>query len=407
MQSGWRIGSIFGIPLLIDPSWFLILGLITFSYSSLYRSQFSNWGGGTAFLVGLATALLLFLSVLLHELGHSLVARSQGIRVNSITLFLFGGVASIDEESKTPGQAFQVAIAGPLVSFALGVLMILGGGSLEARTPLAEMLTNLGQINLILGLFNLIPGLPLDGGQVLRAFVWKLTGDRYQGTQWAARSGKILGWTAILLGLYAFLRFGSSGGLWIALLGWFGIRNADAYERVTTLQQALSRLQASDAMTRDYRVIDADQRLRQFAELALLEEHAPPVYFASSNGRYRGVISLDTLRSIERSQWDHLTVQDVLTPMEQIVSLPEKAALIDVIQRLEAENLPRLTVVTPTGAVAGMIDRGDIVRAIAQKLRLPISEADIRRIKAEGAYPPGLPVPTIVKTVDFKHSGPE
>jgi Zn-dependent protease len=399
MQSGWRIGSIFGIPLLIDPSWFLILGLITFSYSSVYGRQFSNWGGSTAFLVGFATALLLFLSVLLHELGHSLVARTQGIRVNSITLFLFGGVASIDEESKTPGQAFQVAIAGPLVSFALGALMVWGGRFLEAKTPLEVILTNLGQINLILGLFNLIPGLPLDGGQVLRALVWQLTGDRFQGTRWAARSGKILGWTAMFFGIYAFVRFGSSGGLWIALLGWFGVRNADAYDRMTSLQEALSRLQASDAMVRDYRVIDADLPLRQFAEMVLLEADAPPVFYASSDGRYRGLISLDTIRAIERSRWDRLTVQDVLTPMDQLSSLPEKSPLVEVIQRLDAENLPRITVVTPTGAVAGTIDRGDIVRAIAQKLRLPISDADIRRIKAEGTYPPGFPVSNLAQSM--------
>ncbi|MGF1538739.1 MAG: site-2 protease family protein, partial [Elainellaceae cyanobacterium] len=197
MRQGWRIGSMFGIPLFIDPSWFFILVLVTVSYSLNWQDQ--NWQG-LEWIAGFVMALLLFSSVLLHELGHSLVARSQGIPVNSITLFLFGGVASIAEESKTPGQAFQVAIAGPSVSLGLFVALILAAQVVPIE-PAQIILDRLAKVNLVLALFNLLPGLPLDGGQVLKAAVWKFTGSRIQGVRWAARAGFLLGGTAIALGV--------------------------------------------------------------------------------------------------------------------------------------------------------------------------------------------------------------
>ena len=255
--------------------------------------------GPLAFGVGFLLALLLFSSVVLHELGHSLAAQAQGIKVNSITLFIFGGIASIDKESKTPGEAFQVAIAGPLVSFGLYLVM-----TLAALTPflpeVAQIVVgNVAKMNLVLTLFNLIPGLPLDGGQVLKSAVWKATGSRTQGVRWAARVGQTLGWTAIILGLFSYLTTQRLDLLWIALIGWFAVSNASTYSRVTDLQEAIASLHASDAMVREFRVIDADMPLRQFADQQLLQEGRPPVYFAASDGRYRGLVSIDDLRTVE------------------------------------------------------------------------------------------------------------
>src|SRR6478672_8497165 len=171
MQAGWRVGSLFKIPLYIDPSWLYILALFTFLNGIDLQRGYPQESSIVIWASGLLMTLLLFASVLLHELGHSLVARAQGIKVNSITLFLFGGVASIDSESKTPGQAFQVAIAGPLVSFALFLILGLGSQVLPPKSLLAIVTERVALINLVLGLFNLIPGLPLDGGQVLKAAI--------------------------------------------------------------------------------------------------------------------------------------------------------------------------------------------------------------------------------------------
>jgi Zn-dependent protease/CBS domain-containing protein len=395
MQTGWRIGSLFGIPLLIDYSWFVILALATSEYASSYRL----WGPALSWSAGLAIALLLFGSVVLHELGHSLAAMSQGIKVNSITLFLFGGIASIDSESKTPGQAFQVAIAGPLVS--LGIFLILGLGSqvLPPTNLLKIVAERVAEINLVLGLFNLIPGLPLDGGQVLKAAIWKITGSRFAGVRWAAKTGQVLGWLAIAFGLTLCLLAGEYSGLWIALIGWFGIRNATAYSRFTLLQEALLKTKASDAMSRDFRVVDADSTLREFADRYLLEVNPFPFYVAAANGRDLGLVSIDDIRFTERSQWQIQTLHDILQPLETTTTVSEKASLAEVINTMESSQLSRIIVLSPIGSVAGTIDRGDVVKILAKYLKPTISEADIKRSKEENSYPQGLQLGAIAKSV--------
>lgn len=396
MQKNWRIGSLFGIPLFLDPLWFVILGLATLNFGVAYQI----WGTALAWSAGVVMALLLFGSVLLHELGHSLVARAQGIKVNSITLFLFGGIASIEEESKTPGKAFQVAIAGPAVSVGLFLFLKLLGDFLLPNSAASMMVGDLARINLVLALFNLIPGLPLDGGQVLKAALWQATGNRFQAVRLAAKAGQILGYGAIALGLAVDYFTGELvTGLWIALLGWFGIRNATSYDRITVLQETLLNLVAGNTMTRDFRVVDANQTLRSFADSYLLDTTAPGVYFAESDGRYRGIVSIDDLRLVERSQWETLLVQSIVHPLTEIPTVTESTTLVEVINKLEKEQLARITVLSPAGTVAGIIDRGDIVGQLAQKLNWRITEAEIKRVKEEGSYPPGLQLGAIAKSI--------
>ncbi|AUT00493.1 site-2 protease family protein [Nostoc sp. CENA543] len=395
MQTNWRIGSLFGIPLFLDPLWFVILGLATLNFGVAYQEL----GTVTAWSAGIIMALLLFASVLMHELGHSLAARSQGIKVNSITLFMFGGIAAIEEESKTPGKAFQVAIAGPLVSIGLFFLLRLGGHVVPDTSPISMMVGDLARINLVVALFNLIPGLPLDGGQVLKAALWQITGNRFQAVHWAAKAGQILGYGAIALGFVVdFLTRELVTGLWIALLGWFAVRNANTYDRMTTLQETLLKVTAADAMTRDFRVIDADQTLRSFADAYLLATTASEVYFAASDGRYRGMVAIEDLRLVERSEWETQTLHSIVHPLTEIPTVTESTSIAEVINKLETEKLARVTVLTPAGAVGGVIDRGDIVQTLVEKLGLQISEGEIKRIKQDGNYPPGLQLGVIAKS---------
>ncbi len=397
MRSGWRVGSILGIPLYLDTSWFVIVLLVTFVYGSNPIWQ-QNWGD-VAWLVGLSMALLLFGSVLLHELGHSLVAKSQGIKVNSITLFLFGGIAAIDQESKTPGQAFQVAIAGPAVSLGLYVLLTLCVALLSLPAPVTVLFANVAQINLVLTVFNLIPGLPLDGGQVLKAAVWKATDSRIKGVRWAARTGQTLGWVAVGGGLLAYLAQPSLDLIWIVLIGGFAIRNASNYGRVADFQETLSELTAADAMARDFRVLDANMTLREFADEFLLQSTQAPVYLAASDGRYRGLVKIEDVRDVERSQWEVKTLMDIVRPLMSVTHVRETTSLAEVIMLLEQQSLSRLLVLTPADAVAGVIDRGEVVRALGTKLNLAISDTVIQRIKDEGEYPPGLKLPALAKSL--------
>ena len=394
MQANWKIGSLFGIPLFLDPLWFVIFTLATLNFGFAYQ----EWGTVLAWSGAIVMSLLLFGSVLLHELGHSLAAKSQGIQVNSITLFLFGGIAAIEEESKTPGKAFQVAIAGPSVSIGLFFLLRLVSYVLPDASLASTITADLARINIVLALFNLIPGLPLDGGQVLKAAIWKATGNRFQAVRGAAKAGQILGYSAIALGLAVdFITNDLVTGIWIALLGWFGIRNATNYDRITILQETLLKTTVAEAMTRDFRVVDANQSLRTFADLYLLDSNSQ-VYYAESDGRYRGLVSVDKLRQIERSEWETQTVEAIVTPLTEIPTVNESTTFVEVINKLEKEQLSRITVLSPAGAVAGIVDKGDIVQVLAKKIKLKISENDIKQVKQDGNYPPGLQLEAIAKS---------
>ncbi|PSB01343.1 site-2 protease family protein [Merismopedia glauca] len=405
MRAGWRIGSIFGIPLYIDSSWFVIFILIAMAnFSDLY----AVWGLLLAGIAGISMALLFFTSVLFHELGHSLVAMSQGIQVKSITLFFFGGLASIEKESKNPTQALQVALAGPGVSIILYGLFYLVTLLAPDRSLLQVIAEYLATLNLVLAVFNMLPGLPLDGGQALKALVWKFTGSRSQGVRWAANSGKIVGWIGIVLGLSLFLITGSLGGIWPALIGWFILSNANNCDRLNTLQDILSQLTAVQVMTREFKVVDARMSLRQFVDEYLLkdawsakgETRLSLPYYAAAEGRYRGAVEVEKIQNMERSLWETETLQTALTPLSEIFSLPENAPLSEVINGLEAENLGFMTILSPAGSVSGVIDRGDIVRSVAKRLNLELPEAEIQKIKLEGKYPIGLQLQAIAKTTN-------
>ncbi|MGB3790060.1 MAG: site-2 protease family protein [Phormidesmis sp.] len=401
MQTGWRVGSLFNIPLFIDNSWFFIVLFITFSQGS-DPSRVELLGTSGAWAVGLLYALLLFGSVLLHELGHSLVAQSQGIKVSSIKLFLFGGVASIERESSTPGGAFKVAAAGPAVSIALCVLLTLLGATSSLPPVAIGLVREVAQVNLVLALFNLLPGLPLDGGQIFKAAVWKITNSRTTGVRWAAKSGQVVGWGGIVLGAVAFLSTGSVfAALWPVLIGLFILRNAGAYNRMNTLQEELAKLKTGDAAVRDFRVLDANMSLRQFADEYLLEDKkAAPIYFASSDGRYRGMVTIEDLRQVERSEWESRNLHSIARPLLEIPHVGENTPLTEAIQLLEDKQIPRLTVLTPADAVAGTLDRGDIVRSVARQLKLPITEPIIEKIKQDGVYPAGLQLGAIVQSIE-------
>ena len=412
MQSGWRIGALFNIPLFIDPSWFLIIAFLTFQNGVIWQQRYTSWSPTIAYSAGFVMALLLFASVLLHELGHSLVAKSKGIEVSSIRLFLFGGVASIEKEPKLPGDMFQIAIAGPLVSLALWILCTAAVVILAPKSTIAlVILSSIASLNLTLTLFNLIPGLPLDGGQMLKAIVWKSSGDYLTGAHWAAKTGLWLGWAISIIGFADVLGVtGSLGlpeivGFWGVLIGWFMRQNAQNADRLTDVQEAMMKLDAQSVMTRDYRVLDAEMNLRQFAEEMVLKEDPGTTYFAASDGRYRGAVSVDMLQTVERSLWNSQTLRELATPLQDLPHVAERTSLAEVIQRLEVEKLEKITVLTLSGAVSGMIDRGDITRAVSQKMGFEISPNLVAQIKTSGNYPPGLQLSRIADSVQEIKAG--
>lgn len=365
-MNGLRFGNLFGIPFYINPSWFLVLALVTWDYGGGLAQQFPSLTGAAPWLLGLGAALLLFASVLAHELGHSFVAIRQGINVKSITLFIFGGLASLERESDSPAEAFWVAIAGPLVSFTLFFFFMAISILAPISGPIAAIVNLLAYINLAIGLFNLIPGLPLDGGNVLKSLVWKITGNSYKGITFAGRVGQFIGWSAIGLSVLSFFGLSPVGSVWTLLIGWFLLQNAGFAAQSAQFQERLDGLTAGDVVEPDSPVIAANASLRQFADESILNQDSGWQRFLVTDDDQQliGTASIADLKQIPIDQWEMQTVRDIAKPTESELTIQSNRPLLDVIQLLEEKRLSALTVITENGNVVGLLEKSAIIERL-------------------------------------------
>jgi Zn-dependent protease/CBS domain-containing protein len=364
MNGSFRVGSLFGIPFYVNTSWFIVLALVTFSYGTELGATFPRLGVAPSFLLGLVSALLLFSSVLAHELGHSFVAMRQGIEVKSISLFLFGGLASFDRESKTPGQAFWVAIAGPLVSLGLFGMLRTALLGFNTLSPLTAVISLLASINLILALFNLIPGLPLDGGNVLKAIVWKITGDPYKGVVFAGRVGQIFGWLAIGTGLLP-LFFGYGPQLWNILIGSFLLQNAGRAAQSAQIERTLSSRTAADAITPDSPIVRSDLTLREFANQHIIGNVREWKRFlvVDDAGKMIGAIAADDMKKVATSDWVRTTVAELTQPLT-LETIAARASLLEALQMMERIHQNELPVADETGAIIGLFEKNTAIEIL-------------------------------------------
>jgi len=369
MNGSIRVGNLFGIPFYINLSWFIILALMTLSYGDNLGSQFPQLGLGLSLFLGLIAALLLFASVLAHELGHSFVAIKQGIQVKSITLFLFGGLAGLDQEAKTPAGAFWIAIAGPLVSLLLFLGLHFIGSYLLVTGALSALVNLLAYVNLALAIFNLIPGLPLDGGNILKALVWKITGNQYQGTVFASRAGQVLGLIGISLGFLPLFISGGSLNFWTILIGWFLFSNAGVLAKDATLRNKLSGFTAEDALVNQNSVVSQDISLRTFVNDYIIGK--PPIQqFLVTNeaGKLVGQISGDDLKPIPTAQWPLTHIEMVMKSVEFDTIIDAKQSLLEVVTLLEQQQLNQVPVVR-NGVLVGFIEKASIRRLLDKPLQ--------------------------------------
>jgi Zn-dependent protease len=363
-----RVGTLFGIPFFVNPSWFLVLGLVTLTYGDDLARAFPSLLPGVPLVLGLATGLSVFASVLAHELGHSWVAIKQGIQVKSIALFLFGGVASLEQEPATPGNAFWVSIAGPAVSFLLFGLLTLFNGVITLPAPLAAIVTVLSLVNLSLGLFNLIPGLPLDGGNILKAIVWKITGNPYQGVKIASWVGQAFGYVAIASGVIPLLLYGSFDNLWNVLIGWFLVQNAGKAAQFARVQSRLTGLVVADALTTNSPVVAAESSLRDFVDLRTLSHSNWRKFLVTDTaGKLVGEIAVDALSGIPTDQWPTTQVSELMQPIESTTTIESGSSLLAAIEQLEKYQLPALTVVQTNGLLVGLLEKTVIIDLIQQR----------------------------------------
>ena len=371
MNNNIRVGNLFGIPFYVNPSWFLILGLVTFSLGESLSAQFPALGGTFPWLLGLVSALLMFSSVLAHELGHSLVAIKQGIEVKSISLFLFGGLASLEKESKTPAEAFWVAIAGPLVSLALFGTLTFISQTITLPGPLGAIAGLLAYINLVLALFNLIPGLPLDGGNILKALVWKITGNPYKGVVFASRVGQVVGWIGIIVGALSILGLSNVGSFWTLLIGWFLLQNAGRSAQSATIQDALDGLTAADAIAPDSPIVSANLSLREFANNFVIGNGKWSRFLVrEESGKFIGTVSVEDLKTIPTSDWPETPVERLTKPVELAITIRPEQSLLEAIALLEQKQLSQIPVIRDNGEVVGLLERSEIARLLQERAQV-------------------------------------
>jgi Zn-dependent protease len=420
---GWQLFKIRGIPLRIHPTWFVILFVATVAFEQHYRlTLMGQVSPGLLWAVALVTAVMLFVSVLLHELGHSLVALAQGVQVRSITLFLLGGVASVERECSTAMGALLVAAAGPAVSLVLAVaLLALGHPASHISPVLGEMVNQLGALNLVLALFNLLPGLPLDGGLIVKAMVWQITGSQRRGLEVANASGRLLASLAIVLGSLMLLRGSGLAGAWLILLGWFGLGAARNQTQLLQVQKALKELRVKDVAQRRYRVLEASTSLRQLSRLRLEDgpssesalgsqasqpapgalagqaggdllpaagSELPDWILVCDRGRWRGVIDDAPLQDLPVQRWDSERVGDHLLPLSSLVSIPESAPLWQA--ALELESNQRLLVLGPAGLPCGTVEKTELGEAVLRRLGLRLPPPLLASARRQSGYPLGL-----------------
>jgi Zn-dependent protease len=368
MNGNIRVGNLFGIPFYINPSWFLVLGLVTLTYGGELAGVFPQLTGITPWILGLVTALLLFASVLAHELGHSFVAISQGIKVNSITLFIFGGLASLEKESESPGNSFWIAIAGPAVSLLLFGLLTALQISTPIAGPIAAIISLLASINLVLALFNLIPGLPLDGGNILKSLVWKITNSPYKGIVVASRVGQIFGWIAVILGVLSVLGITQFGSIWTVLIGFFLLQNAGRSAQSGAIQEKLSGLTAADAVNPDSPIIPADLTLREFVnEYVIGKQTWRKFLIVDDEDKLLGTVEVDKLKTIPTSDWVQVKVAELVQPIDTATTIQADESLLDVVMRLEKQEDKQVPVVKENGVLVGLLERSSIAELLQKK----------------------------------------
>jgi len=354
-----RIATIAGIPISLDYSWFLIFFLLTWSLgASYFPAQFPGWPSWQYWVIGALATILLFVSVLMHELGHATVARHYHIQVGEITLFIFGGVAQLRDEPKSPGSEFWIAVAGPAVSLLLG--LVFSGMATVITFPQAlAVFRYVGYINLSLFLFNLIPGFPLDGGRVFRALIWAITRNMHKATTIAVNVGRLIAYGFIIVGLFMIFRGNFVNGLWMAFIGWFLESAAIAQSQQQKLRDILSRYQVRQAMSSQTLTIPAHLTLDMLADHYFLNG-GKRAYLVQQDGQSSGLLTIHQLAKAAKPDWLHTTAGQVMIPLDQVKSVHPDDDLWTALQKMDRNGVNQLLVLD-NDVIIGTLSREDLV----------------------------------------------
>jgi Zn-dependent protease/CBS domain-containing protein len=365
--TGIRILRVWGIPIYLHVSWFIIFALITLSLAKQFTSQHPGWSQTQHYALGIITSVLFFASVVFHELSHSFVALRYRIPVKSITLFVFGGLAGIGREPDKARQEFNIAIAGPLSSMFLAGCFWLITRFFHGDEMVAAAAGWLWQINLALAVFNLVPGFPLDGGRILRGIAWGITGNFERATRIAANAGKAFAYVMILVGVWQALNGNWVGGLWTAFIGWFLLSAAQESFAQVAIRSTLNGVRALDVMTHDIPTVARDMSLEEYVHEVL--RTGVMTHIVMGAGKPVGLVSLQAARSVSRDEWATNSVQAVMLPVDRIQWATPDEPVLAVLERMQKEDIAQMPVVSD-GHIIGMISRDAILRVLQTRLQI-------------------------------------
>lgn len=356
--SRYRIGRILGISVYLHSSWFIIFALISYSLATQFTAQHPAWRPMQHWTLGILASVLFFVSVLVHELGHSMVALRCRLPVNSITLFVFGGLSEIGREPENAKQEFVIALAGPVTSFLLAGLFFAASRLTISSEMAGSLFGWLAEMNFILAAFNLAPGFPLDGGRIFRSIAWGITGDFNRATTLAAHAGQWVSYAMIAWGIVQAVRGDPVGGIWLAFIGWFLLSAARESLTHINMRGSLEGLRASDVMITDVPVISGGMTLEEYAQEVVRTGRR--FHNVSVSGQIAGVVSLHAVQQIPRSEWGMTSVQAVMQPWGRIHWASPSEPAVAVLKRMQGEGISLMPVMHGSQWV-GTITRDSIM----------------------------------------------
>jgi Zn-dependent protease/CBS domain-containing protein len=373
----WQLFRLRGIPINVDASWLIIVALLTWTLTNFFQEAVPGLVLSSYWIMGLVTALAFFVCIVLHELGHALVAQRLGIPLRGITLFLFGGVAELEGEPASAGREFFMAIAGPIVSAVLAALFwLLSAMAAQADSgrQIVVMLQYLAWINLSVLVFNLVPAFPLDGGRVLRSILWGALGNLRRATYWASLLGQGFAWLLIALGVLQFFAGNIVGGMWLGLIGLFLSNAAQGSYQQVLARQALQGEPVRRFMNPEPIVVPPSLDLQTWVEDYVYRYHHK-TYPVTSNGHLEGVVSTGALAQYPRREWDRHTVAEAMRQDLQAISLTPDADALKALEQMQRTGSSRL-LVTDNGRLVGIVSLKDLLRFLQLKLELESGDED-------------------------------
>jgi len=358
---GLRVGKVFGIPIYLHSSWFIIFALITYSLATQFTAQHPTWRPEQHWALGVIASLLFFASVLIHELGHSVIALRYKIPVASITLFVFGGLARITREPDRAMQEFNIAIAGPITSFLLAGLFFAASRAAAAPEMLQSAFGWLAEMNFVLAVFNLVPGFPLDGGRILRSVAWGITKDFTRASRTASRGGQWAAYLMIAWGVTQAIRGNVVGGVWIGFIGWFLLSAAQQSLAQVAVHGSLQGLRASDVMSTDVPVVPGGMSLEEYVQEVL--RTGRQFHIVGVTGHPTGIVTLQAVQRFPREEWPSMSVQAAMLPTDAVHRASPSESVAGVLERMQRGDVNQMPVMNGDELV-GLITRDSILRVI-------------------------------------------